>query len=211
MSMPTNPRALLTVFMLALATTPAAAAALLIEGDLDGKTLRILVDTERSQAEVTLGEAHHRVDLDAARAQRVRADGSLGEKETAGAKAAAPTPDIKPWGPGPMIAGHPSVYHVMTLGDEICGELLISPWMKPFVSPAVEALAILERIKGDHGIKSATLDGPCGRLPFSSYAAAGWPLMAGGMKQRLFTTETISFDYTPSATELTWVDATPRL
>lgn len=201
----TNPRVLSTVFLLALATTPAAAAALLIEGDLDGKALRILVDTSKSEAEVTLGQARHRVELDVDKAQRVETDGSLGKQEVVRASGSAPTPEIKPWGPGPMIAGHASVYHVMTLGETICGELLISPWMKPFVSPAVEALAILERIKGDHDIKAATMDGPCGALPFSSYAAAGWPLMAGGMNQRIFTTETISFDYDPSDTELTWI------
>ncbi len=200
----TSPRVVLTVSLLTLATTPAAAAALLIEGDLDGKALRILVDTATSEAEVTLGQAHHRVDLDADEAQLIETDGSLGEHEIVRKSDQAPTPDITPWGPGPVIAGHASVYHVMTLGETICGELLISPWMKPFVSPAVEALAILERIKGDHDIKAATLEGPCGALPFSSYAAAGWPLMAGGMNQRIFTTETISFDYQPGGDELTW-------
>ncbi len=200
----TKPRVLSTVFLLALAATPAAAAALLIEGDFDGKTLRILVDTTTSQAEVTLGETHHRIDLAADKAQAVGTDGSVGNQEVAEAASVTLTPQIKPWGPGPTIAGHASVYHVITLGDKICGELLISPWMKPFASPAVQALAILERIKGDHDIKSATLDGPCGALPFTSYASAGWPLMAGGMNQRVFTTETISFDYDPSDTELTW-------
>lgn len=190
--------------MLTLTATPAAAAALLIKGDLDGKMLRILVDTKTSKAEVTLGEAHHRIDLDADKAQAVRTDGSLAEQEIAVRTSVQPLPQIKPWGPGPVIAGHASVYHVITLGDKICGELLISPWMKPFASPAVQALAILERIKGDHDIKSATLDGPCGALPFTSYAAAGWPLMAGGMNQRVFTTESISFDYDPSGDELVW-------
>lgn len=200
----TSPRILSTIVLLALAATPAAAAALLIEGDLDGKVLRILVDTSKSEAEVTLGDARHRVELNADKAQQVEIDGSLGKLEVVRETGDALTPEIKPWGPGPMIAGHASVYHVMTLGETICGELLVSPWMKPFVSPAVEALAILERIKGDHDIKSATMDGPCGALPFSSYAAAGWPLMAGGMNERIFTTETISFDYDPTESELIW-------
>jgi len=200
----TSPRVLSTVFLLALTATPAAAAALLIEGDLDGKTLRILVDDSKSEAEVSIGETHHRVNLDADEAQLIEADGTLGKQEVVREMDGAPTPEIKPWGPGPMIAGHASVYHVLMLGEKICGELLISPWMKPFVSPAIEALAILERIKGDHDIKSATIEGPCGALPFSSYAAAGWPLMAGGVDQRLFKTETISFDYEPNQQELTW-------
>ncbi|MGH1480985.1 MAG: hypothetical protein ACRBM6_20010 [Geminicoccales bacterium] len=200
----TMPRILLMAVLLSLAIPPAAAAALLIEGDLGGKVLRILVDAKRAQADVTLGENRHRINLETEEAQAVLSDGSLGEQEIAEDTGATPIPSIKPWGPGPMVAGHASVYHVMTLGEEICGELLISPWMKPFVSPAVEALTILERIKGDHDIKSATIDGPCGALPFSSYAVAGWPLMAGGMNQRLFTTETISFDYQPGGNELNW-------
>ena len=201
----TNPRALPIAFLLALTTTPAAASALLIEGALDGKALRILVDTATSQADVTLGEARHRVDLEADEAQLVETDGTLGEHETLEASDRGPKPEIEAWGPGPMIAGHASVYHVMTLDETICGELLISPWMKPFVSPAIEALAILERIKGEHDIKAATLDGPCGKLPFSSYAAAGWPLMAGGLNQPVVTTETISFDYDPTERDLTWM------
>ena len=199
----TIPRVLSTVFLLALAATPAAAAALLIEGDLDGKALRILVDDSKSEAEVSLGGSHHRVDLEAGEAQLIESDGTLGKQEIVRDVGGTPLPEIKPWGPGPMIAGHASVYHVITLGETICGELLISPWMKPFVSPAVEALAILERIKGDHDIKSATIEGPCGALPFSSYATAGWPLMAGGVDQRLFETKAISFDYQPSDQELT--------
>lgn len=203
----TSPRVLSIVFLLALATTPVAAAALLIEGDLDGKALRILVDTNTYEAEVTLGEARHRVELKADKAQQIDTDGSLGKQEIVRAGDSAPTLEIRPWGPGPTIAGHASVYHVMTLGEKICGELLISPWMKPFASPAVEALAILERIKGDHDIKAATMNGPCGALPFSSYAAAGWPLMAGGMNERVFTTQTISFDYDPTESELPWTKA----
>lgn len=200
-----SPHAVLTGVLLAFAASPIAGAALLIEGDLDGKALRILVDLESSQAEVSLGRTRHLLDLRADSARSIEPDGSLREQEVGDRDgASSPTPDIKPWGPGPTIAGHASVYHVMTLEEEICGELLISPWMKPFVKPAVEALAILERIKGDHGIKSARLEGPCAALPFSSYAAAGWPLMAGGMDEPVFRTTAIQFDYEPSGDELHW-------
>ena len=41
-----------------LATSPAASA-LLIEGVFSGKALRIVVDTETSEAEVTLGRKRH--------------------------------------------------------------------------------------------------------------------------------------------------------
>jgi|GEM_PF-1942820 len=201
-----------TFLMLAFTTTsaslatPPARSALLIEGNFDGKALRIVVDVAKSRAEVTLDDDHHRVDLASNTAQRVAADGTVEAVEVL-ADARTPAPEIKPWGPGPTIAGYPSVYHVMTLGEEICGELLISPWMKPFVDPAVQALAILERVKGEVGVKSTGLDGACGTLPFSSFATLGWPLMAGGIEQPVFTTEKISFDYEPNGDELAWSKA----
>lgn len=202
--MPITAPLLSAALTLGLATS-SAASALLIEGEFDGKALRILVDAESEQAEVTLGTERHLVDLEAGEAHLVEADGTVRAQEVEPTPAArTPTPEIRPWGPGPTIAGHPSVYHVMSLGQEVCGELLISPWMKPFVSPAVEALAILERIKGDAGVKPAGLRGPCSAVPFSSYAGAGWPLMAGGMDEPIFKTESISFDYRPNDDELSW-------
>lgn len=183
--------------------TPTLQSALLIEGEFAGKTLRILVDKGEAKADVTIGHDRHFVDLTARTAHRIEADGSMQEEELAVSEA-GPAPEINAWGPGPTIAGHSSVYHVMTLGDQICGELLVSPWMKPFVDPAVQALAILERVKRDVGVKSTGLEGACGALPFSSYALAGWPLMAGGIDQPVFKTETISFDYEPAEGELNW-------
>jgi hypothetical protein len=184
---------------------PTATSALLIEGNFAGKTMRILVDTGQAKADVTIGDDRLWVDLAKSEAHRVSADGTMTEEALA-ASDRHPAPEIKPWGPGPTIAGHASVYHVMTLGDEICGELLISPWMKPFVDPAVQALTIIERLEDDVDITSTGLDGACGSLPFSSYALAGWPLMAGGIDQPIFRTETISFDYEPSGDELIWTN-----
>ena len=210
-SMPNVSILLTAVISLAFATSSAglaiapSAGALLIEGVLSGEALRILVDTEASEADVTLGDRRHFLDLDAKKAHRIGADGTLHAAELL-AREAPPKPEIQPWGPGPSIAGHASVYHVMRLGDEICGELLISPWMKSFVDPAVEALSILERVEGEGGIKRTGLDGACGDLPFSSYAAAGWPLMAGSIDRPIFETMAISFNYMPSGDELTWAD-----
>ena len=209
--MPTASSLLAIVATLGLATsstaltTSPAAGALLIEGVFSGKTLRIVVDRETEEAEVTFGEKRHVFDLGSGEAHRIEADGTLRPAELA-ATEAAPRPEIQAWGPGPTIAGHASVYHVMTLDEEICGELLISPWMKPFIDPAIEALSILERIKGEGGILETGLDGACGDLPFSSYALTGWPLMAGSIDEPIFTTRQISFDYTPSGDELTWTN-----
>ena len=202
-------RAALAAFGLAtsaacLATSPAAGA-LLIEGVFAGKALRIVVDKETAEAEVTFGGRRHVMDLQTGQAQRIEADGTrrTADIET---REAAPKPDIQPWGPGPTIAGYPSVYHVIRVEDELCGELLISPWMKPFVDPAIDALAILERIRGEGDIRQTGLDGACGKLPFSSYAMAGWPLMAGGVDRPIFKTEAIEFDYQPTDGELDRAD-----
>ncbi|MEM9626044.1 MAG: hypothetical protein AAGA21_07410 [Pseudomonadota bacterium] len=207
--MPTTTSILAALVPLVLATsstglaTSEAKSALLIEGVLSGKALRIVVDEETAEADVTLDGRRHYLDLDAGKAHRIEADGSAYPTELS-AKQPAPEPEIQPWGPGPSIAGHASVYHVMRLDEEICGELLVSTWMKPFVDPAVQVLSMLERIKGDGGIASTGLDGACGKLPFSSYARAGWPLMAGGIDQPIFKTEAISFSYRPSGDELNW-------
>jgi hypothetical protein len=184
--------------------TSSAASALLIEGVLHGKALRIVADAATSKAEVTLDGERHQVDLAAGEARLVQADGAMRKEELA-AEASGPSPEIQPWGPGPTIAGHPSVYHVMSVNGEVCGELLVSAWMKPFVDPAVQALAILERVKGRSDVvKPAGLKGACGAVPFSSYALAGWPLMAGGIDRPIFKTEAISFDYRPGVGELAW-------
>lgn len=209
--MPTASSLLAAVIPLLLATSSAglatseAAGALLIEGVFSGKALRMVVDEEAAEAEVTLDGKRHFLDLNAGEAHLIEPDGTVHVAELS-AKEPAPRPEIQPWGPGPSIAGHASVYHVMRLDEEICGELLVSTWMKPFVDPAVEALSILERIKGDGGIASTGLDGACGELPFSSYAEAGWPLMAGGIDQPIFKTEAISFSYRPSSDELNGVN-----
>lgn len=185
-----------------LATSPATGA-LLIEGHLVGEDLRIVVDAATNQAEVTLGATRHRIDLAAETAERIDGDGRKSEVQVS-ARARAPKPDIEPWGSGPKIAGHPSVYHVISVNDQICGEVLISPWMKPFVDPAIRAMAILERVKGEGGIQPIDLDGACGKLPFSSYAMLGWPLMAGSIDAPIFETEAIDFAYSPGAGELAW-------
>ena len=185
--------------------TSEAAGALLIEGVFSGKALRLVVDEEAAEAEVTLDGKRHFLDLDAGEAHRIEDDGTVHRAELS-ARKAAPRPEIQPWGPGPSIAGHASVYHVMRLNEEICGELLVSTWMKPFVDPAIQALALLERIKGEGGMASTGLEGACGDLPFSSYAQAGWPLMAGGIEQPIFKTEAISFSYTPSGDELNGIN-----
>ena len=98
---------------------------------------------------------------------------------------------VTPWGPGPVIAGHATVYHVITYHDEICAEMLVSGWMQPFIAPVVQALDLLD------GMPAPAQGGGCGRIPFAVYGAAGWPMLAGKIDHLTFETKAIRFDYTP--------------
>ena len=53
---------------------------------------------------------------------------------------------IERFGPGPMIAGNASTYHVLFDEERVCAEAMLSGWMTPFVDPAVRALALLEQL-----------------------------------------------------------------
>jgi hypothetical protein len=69
--------------------------------------------------------------------------------------------------------------------------------MGPFVDPAVRALAMLEKASRPVGGGDA-----CAAIPFTTYAAAGWPLLAGKVDRPSFVTTNIEFDYRPAANEL---------
>jgi hypothetical protein len=99
-----------------------------------------------------------------------------------------------------VIAGHATVYHVITYHDEICAEMLVSGWMRQFMAPVVRALDLLE------DMPTQAQAGGCGRIPFAVYAAAGWPMLAGKIDHLTFETTAIRFDYQPSSGELATAD-----
>ena len=59
----------------------------------------------------------------------------------------------------------------------------------PFLDPAIRAIALIQQ----------TLDGgaadPCAGIPFATYAAGGWPLIAGKADRPTLVTNAIAFDY----------------
>ena len=175
-----------------------AAAAMLAEGEMDGQALRLVVDRDTGRALVTVGGQRNLVDLQAGHVYLSEGAGTVHRVHARYRPGYGEGPDyeIAPWGPGPMIAGHASVYHAVTLDGQICAEVLISGWMKPFIEPAAQALSILEQLHHPR------VDEPCARIPFATYAAAGWPLMAGKVDHPIFTTSSIRFDYQPSPEEL---------
>ncbi|MGH9033443.1 MAG: hypothetical protein ACRDZV_15065, partial [Acidimicrobiia bacterium] len=80
--------------------------------------------------------------------------------------------EVTPWGPGPVIAGHVTVYHVITHGDEICAEMLVSGWMKAFMAPVV----------------ARPRAAAAARASRFTVCAAGWPMLAGKIDHLTFET-----------------------
>jgi hypothetical protein len=99
------------------------------------------------------------------------------------------------FGPGPVLAGFVTSYHVLFVGEEVCAELMAAGWMMPFVDPALRALAILDALR-------PASDDPCQNVPLVTYAAAGWPMIAGKIDHPTIETSKISFDYETPPGEL---------
>jgi hypothetical protein len=192
-------RGVLLTLLATLQLLPAAAlGATLIELSVGAQPLRIVVD--RPHQRVLIGSAgrqtwfdlnggfvYHRADD--APAVRAHARYRPGHQ-------APPPYRIERFGPGPIVAGQASTYEVLFVDDRICAEAMRSAWVLPFVDPAVRAIALIQQ----------TLDGPadaCGRIPFATYAAGGWPLIAGKADRPTLVTKAIAFDYAAAPAELT--------
>lgn len=85
---------------------------------------------------------------------------------------------------------------MLLVAERVCAEMMLSAWMLPFVDPAVRAIGLLQQL----GVAEA--EDPCAAIPFATYAAAGWPLLAGKADRPTFTTTAIAFDYQPAEAEL---------
>jgi hypothetical protein len=190
-------RMLLAAALLSLLPRFSAEAAILIEARKHGEPFRMVIDNERQRALISTARSESLIDLQQGQIY-IQGPGGVASRVPIGD---APLPAnglyrVEPWGPGPVIAGQSTVYHVISYGDEICAEMLVSAWMKPFVAPVVQALDLLEDLSG------APRGRGCERIPFSVYAAAGWPIMAGKIDHLTFETRSVRFDYQPPAHEL---------
>jgi hypothetical protein len=190
-------RRLLSLAALLILAPPAMAdAAILIDARKQGDALRVVIDGERQRALIVTPRGRSVVDLERDRIY-VRHGAGAGRQiaiEHGGASLGAYS--VTPWGPGPVIAGHATVYHVITYRDEICAEMLVSGWMQPFMAPVVQALDLLD------GMPAPAQGGGCGRIPFAVYGAAGWPMLAGKIDHLTFETRAVRFDYAPQPGEL---------
>jgi len=176
-----------------------ARAAVLIEARAGEEDLRLVIDRASERVLVRRDGTEALFDLARGEVYLWRS-GSTPERRRVRFRPGheAPPPyRLEVFGPGPVRAGHASVYHVLFVEDRVCAEVLVSGWMRPFVDPAVRALAMLEQLEGWG-------DGadPCAEIPITTLAAAGWPIMAGKLEQPAFETREIRFDYTPAPDEL---------
>lgn len=177
-----------------------ANAAILIEAHRQGDPLRMVIDADRQRALIVTPRGQSVVDLERQRIY-LRQGGATRQIpiERQGA-ASLGGYRVTPWGPGPVIAEHATVYHVITYGEEICAEMLVSGWMQPFMAPVIQALDQLD------GVPAPAQSRGCARIPFTVYAAAGWPMLAGKIDHLTFETRAIRFDYEPLPGELSTTD-----
>jgi hypothetical protein len=186
--------------LLILAPSAAADAAILIEARKQRDSLRMVVNAEQQRALIATPRGQSVIDLER---NRIYVHGAAGARQLPiqpDGAAALGGYRVTPWGPGPVIAGHATVYHVITYYEEICAEMLVSGWMQPFMAPVVQALDLLD------DLPAPAQGSGCARIPFAVYAAAGWPMLAGKIDHLTFETTAIRFDYAPLPGELSTAD-----
>jgi hypothetical protein len=184
--------------LLILAPSTAVDAAILIEARKQHDAVRMVIDAEQQRALIATPRGQSVIDLER---NRIYVRGAAGARQMPiqrGGAAVLGAYRVTPWGPGPMIAGHATIYHVITYHEEICAEMLVSGWMQPFMAPVVQALDLLEGMPAQGS--------GCARIPFAVYAAAGWPMLAGKIDHLTFETKAIRFDYAPLPGELATAD-----
>jgi hypothetical protein len=180
-----------------LALPQSARAAVLIEAQKGGRPLQLVVDRGQQRVLLRSGATETLVDLAAGLIYLRGGDGMVSRAHAhfrPGHGEPAPY-RVERFGPGPMIAGNGSTYYVLFDEERVCAEAMLSGWMRPFVDPAVRAIALLEQLAGPP-------DDPCAAIPFTTYAAAGWPLLSGKADRPTFVTTAIRFDYEPAPGEL---------
>lgn len=175
-----------------------ADAAVLIEARDKGEPLRLVIDWQAGRVRVERPDASHLVDLERGWIYEL---GNPAARTPAFLRPGYEEPP--PWrldvfGPGPIRAGHATTYHVLFLGEDVCAEVLASPWMVPFTDPAVQAVAMLDRLEGE---PSPAVAG-CADAPITTLGAAGWPLLVGKVDRPTLETRRIDFDYRAEAEEL---------
>jgi len=183
-----------------LLLAPAAArGAVLIEMTVNAAPLRVVIDRPQQLVLLASGERRTWFDLKEGLVYHHAGDGPARRAHARYRPGHDRPPPyrIERFGPGPIVAGQASTYQVLFVDERICAEMMLAEWMRPFVDPAIRAMATIQQLQGGHAGDA------CGGIPLVTYAAAGWPLLAGKAHHPTLATRTIAFDYTPAPDELT--------
>jgi hypothetical protein len=186
---------MLSVLAAALVLPASGQAAALIEARINGAPVRLVADRAANHVLLEAGAVRALFDLaggsvyvgEGGATRRIHARYRPGYGEL--------PYRIERFGPGPVIAGYVTTYHVLFVGEQVCAELMTAGWTTPFVDPAIRALAMLEALE-------PAGDDPCQKIPFTTYATTGWPLIAGKIDHPTIETTRIAFDYRPQPDEL---------
>jgi len=120
-----------------LAPPAPAESAVLIEAEKAGQRLRLVVDRTQQRVLLTAGDLRALVDLATGLIYLQQADGParrVHARFRPGYTEPAPY-RIERFGPGPMVAGNGSTYHVLFEEERVCAEAMLSGWMSAFVDP----------------------------------------------------------------------------
>jgi hypothetical protein len=174
-------------------------AATLIEMSAAGESVRVVIDRPHDRVLMARADRQTWFDLSGGFVYH-REGGGVARRAHARYRPGHDRPApyrIERFGPGPMVAGQASTYEVLFLDERICAEMMLSEWMRPFLDPAIRSIALIQQTQG------AGRPDPCARIPFATYAAGGWPLMAGKSDHPTLATKTIAFDHAAAPDELT--------
>ena len=119
-------------------------AAVLIEARKQRDALRMVIDVEQQRALIATPRGQSVIDL---AHNRIYVGGAAGSRQIPirpDGAAAVGAYRVTPWGPGPVVAGHATVYHVITYHEEICAEMLVSGWMRVPNPPAIITAFIID-------------------------------------------------------------------
>jgi hypothetical protein len=172
--------------------------ATLIEMSAGAKPLRLVIDRPQQRVLIESAERHTWFDLNGGFVYHRDGEGTTRRAHARYRPGHAwpPLYRIERFGPGPVVAGQASTYEVLFVDDRICAETMLSEWMLPFLDPAIRAIALMQETLGV-GLADA-----CARIPFATYAAGGWPLIAGTADRPTLITKEVAFDYAATPEEL---------
>lgn len=96
---------------------------------------------------------------------------------------------LRPWSPGPKMAGRASGDHVRERHGRVCGEVLTGRWLGRELRMLWDALWCAPDARGVR----ALVVGSCGGVSPAVLAFAGFPLAAGDGRRYLFATRDLRF------------------